>query len=127
MLLGLLTTPIITRIVNPNEYGQLSIFTDLLPDALHPVAEGAGILARTVYSALTGDYGGSANPYPAIRIRHPESVYQLQIIAYELVPVMGPITGVRVVQSQMNHHPIRSESHRIPELLLLPVRPVAFV
>ncbi len=26
MLLGLLTTPIITRIVNPNEYGQLSIF-----------------------------------------------------------------------------------------------------
>ena len=26
MLLGLLTTPIITRIVDPNEYGQLSIF-----------------------------------------------------------------------------------------------------
>lgn len=31
---------------------------DLLPDAIHPNAEGAGILARTVYSALTGDYGG---------------------------------------------------------------------
>ena len=30
---------------------------DLLPDALHPNAEGAGILARTVYGALTGDYG----------------------------------------------------------------------
>ena len=27
MLLGLITIPIITRIVNPNEYGQLSIFT----------------------------------------------------------------------------------------------------
>ena len=27
MFLGLLTTPLITRIVNPNEYGQLSIFT----------------------------------------------------------------------------------------------------
>lgn len=27
MMLGLLSTPIITRIVNPNEYGQLSIFT----------------------------------------------------------------------------------------------------
>ena len=35
---------------------------DLLPDALHPVAEGAGILARTVYSALTGDYGGLQMP-----------------------------------------------------------------
>ncbi|MEG1950959.1 MAG: GDSL-type esterase/lipase family protein, partial [Odoribacter sp.] len=31
---------------------------DLLPDALHPTAEGATILAQTVYSALTGDYGG---------------------------------------------------------------------
>ena len=31
---------------------------DLLPDALHPNIEGAGIIARTVYSALTGDYGG---------------------------------------------------------------------
>lgn len=31
---------------------------DLLPDALHPTAEGAAILARTVFSAITGDYGG---------------------------------------------------------------------
>ena len=30
----------------------------LLPDALHPTAEGAYILARRVYSAITGDYGG---------------------------------------------------------------------
>lgn len=31
---------------------------DLLPDALHPTAEGAAILARTVYAVITGDYGG---------------------------------------------------------------------
>lgn len=31
---------------------------DLLPDAIHPTAEGAGMLAQTVYGALTGDYGG---------------------------------------------------------------------
>ncbi|MDL2281844.1 cyclically-permuted mutarotase family protein [Parabacteroides sp. OttesenSCG-928-G06] len=31
---------------------------DLLPDALHPDATGAGIIASVVYSALTGDYGG---------------------------------------------------------------------
>lgn len=31
---------------------------NLFPDALHPDAEGAGILARTVYQNLTGQYGG---------------------------------------------------------------------
>lgn len=30
----------------------------MLPDAVHPTVEGAGILAKTVYSAITGDYGG---------------------------------------------------------------------
>lgn len=35
---------------------------DLLPDALHPTAEGAGILAKTVYRAITGDYGGLQLP-----------------------------------------------------------------
>lgn len=30
----------------------------LLPDAIHPNPEGAGILAKTVYSGITGDYGG---------------------------------------------------------------------
>lgn len=35
---------------------------DLLPDALHPVAEGAGIIAKTVCQALTGDYGGLRMP-----------------------------------------------------------------
>lgn len=31
---------------------------DLIPDGLHPDAEGASLLARTVYGAVTGDYGG---------------------------------------------------------------------
>ncbi|MBQ3245769.1 MAG: sialate O-acetylesterase [Bacteroidales bacterium] len=35
---------------------------DLLPDSIHPVAEGAGILASTVYSAITGNYGGLQMP-----------------------------------------------------------------
>lgn len=30
----------------------------LLPDAVHPTKEGAGILAQTVYSAITGNFGG---------------------------------------------------------------------
>jgi len=31
---------------------------DIFADALHPDAEGAGIIAKTVYSSVTGDYGG---------------------------------------------------------------------
>lgn len=34
----------------------------LLPDAIHPDPEGAGILARTTYAAITGDYGGLQMP-----------------------------------------------------------------
>ena len=34
----------------------------LLPDALHPNAEGAGLLAKTVYQEITGDYGGLRLP-----------------------------------------------------------------
>lgn len=35
---------------------------DLLPDALHPNAEGACVMAHTVFSALTGDFGGLRMP-----------------------------------------------------------------
>ena len=43
-------------------YSPLHSRPDLFPDALHPNAEGAQIMARTVYSALTGDYGGLQLP-----------------------------------------------------------------
>ena len=35
---------------------------DLMPDALHPNAEGAGILAKQVYQAITDDFGGLSLP-----------------------------------------------------------------
>ncbi len=35
---------------------------DLMPDNLHPNTEGAGILAKTVYQRLTGDFGGLQIP-----------------------------------------------------------------
>lgn len=37
-------------------------YSFMLPDAVHPTAEGAGILAQTVCSAITGDYGGLRLP-----------------------------------------------------------------
>lgn len=41
---------------------------DLFADALHPNPEGAEILARTVYTAMTGNYGGLS--IPAIYTSH---------------------------------------------------------
>lgn len=40
----------------------LYAYPHLLPDALHPSREGAGRLARTVYGAITGRYGGLRMP-----------------------------------------------------------------
>ena len=37
-------------------------YPQLLPDGLHPNAEGAALLAKVVYSAITGDYGGLQLP-----------------------------------------------------------------
>lgn len=39
-------------------HAPLYPYPNLLPDAIHPNAEGAGILASTVYGGITGDYGG---------------------------------------------------------------------
>ena len=43
-------------------YTPLHCRPDLFPDALHPNPEGAQILAKTVYGALTGNYGGLQLP-----------------------------------------------------------------
>lgn len=39
-------------------HAPLYPYPNLLPDAIHPNPEGAGILAKTVYGGITGDYGG---------------------------------------------------------------------
>ncbi len=43
-------------------YDSLYVRPDLFPDGLHPNPEGAGIMAQTVYSAITGKYGGLQLP-----------------------------------------------------------------
>lgn len=37
-------------------------YPQLLPDAIHPTKEGLNRLARAVYSAITGDFGGLRMP-----------------------------------------------------------------
>ena len=53
------------------EYGSFEIIElnrylynrpDLMPDALHPNEQGAGIIAKQVYSAITDDFGGLSLP-----------------------------------------------------------------
>lgn len=39
-------------------HAPLYPFPGLLPDAIHPNVEGAGIMAKVAYAAITGDYGG---------------------------------------------------------------------
>ena len=43
-------------------YTPLHPYPNLFPDALHPDAEGANILAKTVYSNITGNFGGLTLP-----------------------------------------------------------------
>ncbi len=43
-------------------HAPLYPFPWMIPDALHPTPEGAGLLARTVYAGITGDYGGLRLP-----------------------------------------------------------------
>ena len=70
---------------------------DLLPDALHPNAEGAGILARTVYGALTGDYGGLRMPalYTDHMVLQRERPLPIAGIANARVRVTVSIAGQR--------------------------------
>jgi len=35
---------------------------DLFPDSVHPLVEGAGIIAKTIFSAIAGNYGGLSVP-----------------------------------------------------------------
>ena len=54
----------IQRIARANGTGLIDLHTplykrpDLFADALHPNAEGAAIIAQTVFAAITGNYGG---------------------------------------------------------------------
>ena len=43
-------------------YTPLHSRPDLFPDRLHPTREGYGIIARTVYEGITGDFGGLRLP-----------------------------------------------------------------
>ena len=88
----------IRRIAKANQVGLIDLHTplysrpDLFADALHPNAEGAEIMAQTIYSAITGDYGGlKMSPLYAdemVMQRHQPIVFRGTANAKERVEVM---------------------------------------
>ncbi|MEG1861240.1 MAG: GDSL-type esterase/lipase family protein [Bacteroidaceae bacterium] len=76
-------------------YTPLHRRPDLFPDALHPNAEGAGILARTVYGAITGDYGGLRMPeiYSDSMVLQRDSALTLRGQADAGAPIRVSIAG----------------------------------
>ena len=54
----------------------------------------------------------------------PQTVDQGEVIPHELILEMRPVARVRIIDTQMDHHDIPGEIHRLPELLLLEIRPV---
>ena len=79
--------PIIEKIAKKEKltvidlYSALSTKSDLFPDLIHPNAEGAGLMAKTIYKALTGNEGILVQPqYPGKPIDwHGFTKYDFQI------------------------------------------------
>ena len=65
------------------------------------------------------------NQEPGLGIDAPETVDEREVIPHELVLEMRPVARVRVVDSQMDHDDVTGELHRLAELLLLEIRPMA--
>ncbi|MVN20442.1 GDSL-type esterase/lipase family protein [Mucilaginibacter arboris] len=68
---------------------------DLFADNLHPNGEGAGIIAKTVYQSVTGDFGGLKLP----------SVFNNHMVLQRLkpIPVYGSANAGDEVEVTFNH------------------------
>lgn len=75
---------------------------DLFPDALHPNAEGAQILARTVYGEITGDFGELS--LPAVFADH--MVLQRNVS----IPVWGTAKRGELIKVKLANQQIETHS-----------------
>ncbi len=87
---------VIPEIASVNHTGLIDLHTpfyfrpDLFPDALHPNKEGAIILAKTVYAAITGDYGGLQMP----------NVFANNMVLQRNKPI--PVFGIANADEELN-------------------------
>lgn len=75
---------------------------NLFPDALHPNAEGARILARTVYGEITGDYGKLTIP----EVFNDHMVLQRNVS----IPVWGTANSGDLIKVTLAGHDIETHS-----------------
>ena len=54
----------------------------------------------------------------------PQTVNQGEVIPHELILEMRPVARVRIIDTPLDNDDIPGEIHRLPELLLLEIRPV---
>lgn len=76
-------------------YAPLKNRPDLLPDNLHPDAEGARMLANAVYQAITGDYGSLSLPqaWSDNMVLQRDRIISLHGTAERNVPVNVSVAG----------------------------------
>ena len=75
---------------------------DLMPDALHPNEEGARLIAKRVYSAITGDFGGLSVP----------SIYSDNMVIQHNMPfiVKGTANAYEDIVVRFNKKTIKTQS-----------------
>lgn len=78
-----------------NLHSPLYSHPNLFADALHPDAEGAGIIARTVFSAITGDHGGLK----------PAGIFGNNMVLQQkmAIPVYGTANRGETITVKLNH------------------------
>lgn len=81
-------------------YTPLHCYPNLFPDALHPNAEGAKILAQTVYKSITGYYGGLSLP----------ATYGNSMVIQREQPILFHGTANAGERISVNFHGLKAEA-----------------
>ena len=112
----------VQRLVKVDEFGPGS-FGHRLNGLLDlPVP---GFRARNEAGVVAADGCHPRDQEPRLGIDAPETVDKREVIPHEFVLEVRPVARVRIVDPQMNHDDVSGELHRLAELFLLEIRPVA--
>ena len=94
-----------------------------------------GLLYLSMPVALTGlktrmTIGNRSHPChqnPYIRVYYTKRVDQCQIIPDKKIPIVGPVSRIRIINTQMNDNDVSGKSQRLLKLFLLHIRTVTFI
>ena len=75
---------------------------------------------------LRSDRAHQGYQYPDGRIRFAQRVGQSEIVTYELIPVIRPVTRICVVETEVDDGNVAGKFQGILEFRLIHIRPVTF-